>query len=142
MKDEVKEKIISEFVGLKSTKYSFIDADGEEIKKGKGVNKNVVKNTRHNEFVHALFNKKMMRHKRKRIQSKLHRIGTYDVSVSCFDDKKYMLDDAINTFAYFHKDVRSQQNWVKSIESMKSVKPIKAIKSIKAVKSIEQNRKN
>ena len=37
-----------------------------------------------------------MRHKMKRIQSKLHKIGTYDVfkiSLSCFDDK-----------AYFHKD--------------------------------------
>ena len=38
-----------------------------------------------------LFNKKMMKHKMKRIQSKLHRIGTYDVwkiFLSCFDDKR------------------------------------------------------
>ena len=38
--------------------------------------------------------KKMMRHKMKRIQSKLHRIGLYDVckiSLSCFDDKRYIL---------------------------------------------------
>ena len=53
----------------------------------------------------------MIRHKMKRIQSKLHRIGTYDVckiSLSCFDDKKYILDDGINSFAYFYKDTRSQ----------------------------------
>ena len=85
--------------------------DGKEIKKAKGVNKNVVKNTRHKEFVDVLINKYMIRLKMKRIQSKLHRIGTYDVckiSLFCFDDKEYILDDGINTFAYFHKDVRSQ----------------------------------
>ena len=46
----------------------------------------------------------------KRIQSKLHRIGTYDVSkisLSCFDDKSYILDDGITSLAYFHKDKRS-----------------------------------
>ena len=53
----------------------------------------------------------MIRHKVKRIQSKLHRIGTYDVckiSLSCFDDKRYMLDDGINSLAYFQKDIKSQ----------------------------------
>ena len=59
--------------------YSLITAEGEEIKKAKGFNENVVKNWRHKEFVHVLFNKNIFRHKMKRIQSKLHRIGTYDV---------------------------------------------------------------
>ena len=52
-----------------------------------------------------------MRHKMKRIRSKLHRIGTYNVlknSLSCFDDKRYILDDGINSLAYFHKYVGSQ----------------------------------
>ena len=47
----------------------------------------------------------------KRIQSKLHRIGTYDVckiSLSCSDDKRYILGDGINSLAYFHKDVKRQ----------------------------------
>ena len=39
MKHEFKGKIISEFVGLKSKKYSLIDMDIEENKKTKGVNK-------------------------------------------------------------------------------------------------------
>ena len=45
----------------------------------------------------------------KKIQSKLHETGTYDVykiSLSCFDDKRYILDDEINTLAYFHKDIK------------------------------------
>ena len=45
MKDEVKGKIISEFVGLDSRKYSLIVVDGEKNKKTNSVDKNVVKNT-------------------------------------------------------------------------------------------------
>ena len=44
----------------------------------------------------------------KRIQSKLHRLGTYDlnkISLSCSDDKRIVLHDGINTLAYFHKDI-------------------------------------
>ena len=47
----------------------------------------------------------------KRIQSKLHRIETYDVcklSSSCFDDKRYVLDDGIYILAFFDKDIKRQ----------------------------------
>ena len=43
----------------------------------------------------------------KRMQAKKHKIGTYEInkiSLSCFDDKRYVLDDGANTLAYFHKD--------------------------------------
>ena len=43
----------------------------------------------------------------KRIQSKRHKLGTYEIykiSLSCFDDKRYVLDDEIHTLAYFYKD--------------------------------------
>ena len=46
----------------------------------------------------------------KRIQNKLHETGTYDVfktSLSCFDDKRYVLDDGVKTLAYFHKDIKN-----------------------------------
>ena len=43
MKDEVKEKIISEFFGLKSKMYSLVIVSNEETKKVKGFNKNVKK---------------------------------------------------------------------------------------------------
>ena len=47
----------------------------------------------------------------KRIQSRLHKIGTYNVCkiyVPCFDDKRYILDDGINSLAYFHRDIKSR----------------------------------
>ena len=49
-----------------------------------------------------------MRHNMK---SNLHKIGPYNVckiSLSCVDDKRYILGDDINSLAYFHKDVKSQ----------------------------------
>ena len=42
----------------------------------------------------------------KRIQSKLQRIGTYDIcniSLCCFGDKRCILDDGVTSLAYFHK---------------------------------------
>ena len=40
-------------------------------------------------------------------EGKKHKIGTYEVnkiSLSCFDDKRFILDNEINNLAYFHKD--------------------------------------
>ena len=45
------------------------------------------------------------------MQNKLHTIGTYDnskISLYCFDNKKYLLDDGINALGLFHKDTRRQ----------------------------------
>ena len=57
--------------------YSLISVDDKEVTKAKGVNKKL----RHKEFVDVLFNKKKIRHNMKRIQNKLHRIGTYNVFI-------------------------------------------------------------
>ena len=46
-------------------------------------------------------------HKMKRIQRKNHKLGNYEIdkiSLSCFDDKRYVSVDVIHTLAYFHKD--------------------------------------
>ena len=102
MKDELNGIKIVEFVDLKSNLYSLIAENDKEVNKAKGVNLEL----RHNEYIDVLFNKKVIRHKMKRIQSNLHEIGTYDInkiSLSCFDDKRHVLGDAINTLAYFHK---------------------------------------
>ena len=107
MKDEFGGVIIIEFVGLKSKMYSIKKIDGKEHNAAKGVNIA----TEFNEFKDVLFNKKIIRHKMKRIQAKKHKIGTYEIdkiSLSCFEDKRYVLDDGIHTLAYFHKDSDKQ----------------------------------
>ena len=61
-----------------------------------------------NENKSILFNKKVIRHKMRKIQSKKHKIGTYEVNkipLSCFDDKRYTLH-GVYTLAYFYKDLK------------------------------------
>ena len=97
---------MSEFVGLKSKIYSLVSVDGKEVKKAKRVIRGAAENASHKKFVDFLFSGKVVRHSMKRIQSKFRRIGTYNlskISLSCFDYKRYILDDGINSLAYFHK---------------------------------------
>ena len=66
MKDEFNGVKIIEFVGLKSKMYSLISGDDKEVNKPKRINKKL----RHKEYHDVLFNKKVIRHNMKRIQSK------------------------------------------------------------------------
>ena len=87
MKDEFGGVIVDEIVGLKSKMYSMKKIDGKECNTAKGVNIA----TEFNEFKDVLFNEKIIRHKMRRIQSKKHKLGAYEIdkiSLSCFDDKR------------------------------------------------------
>ena len=79
--------------------------DGKESNTAKELNTA----TEFNEFKDTLFDKKVIRHKMKRIQGKKRKIGTYEInktSLSCFNDKRFVLDDGVHTLAYFHKDFK------------------------------------
>ena len=94
MKDEFGRVDAVEFVVLKSKVYSIKKIDGKEQNTVKGVNIA----TRFDKLKDVLFNEKIIRHKMKRIQSKKHKLGNYEIdkiSLSCFDDKRYVLDDGI-----------------------------------------------
>ena len=96
MKDEFGRIIITESVRLKSKMYSTKKIDGKEHNTAKGVRIA----TDFDKFKDVLFNRKIIRHKMKRIQSKKHKLETYEIdkiSLSCFDDKRYVLDDRIYT---------------------------------------------
>ena len=83
--------------------YSIKKIDGKEHNTAKGVSIA----TEFDKFKDVLFNEKIIRHKMKRIQSKKHKLRTYEIdktSLSCFDDKRYVLDDGIYTLCNFHKD--------------------------------------
>ena len=74
--------------------YSIKEIDGKECNAAKGVSIA----TEFDKFKDVIFNEKNIRHKMKRIQSKKHKLGTYEIdkiSLSCFDDKRYVLDDGI-----------------------------------------------
>ena len=78
--------------------------DGKEANAAKGVNIA----TDFNEFKETLFNKKILRHKMKRIQDKKHKIGSYEIekiSLSYFDDKRSVSKNGIHTRAHFPKDL-------------------------------------
>ena len=104
MKDASVGKIIDEFVGLKSKMYSMKNIDGKESNTAKGVNIA----TEFNEFRDTLFNNKIMRRKMKRIRSKNYKLGTCEISkisLSVFDDKRFVLNDGTHTLAYFHEEL-------------------------------------
>ena len=64
------------------------------------------------EFKDTLFNKKIIRHKMRRIQGKKHKIGISEInkiSLSVFDDKRFILNHGIHTLAYLHKDLKNQR---------------------------------
>ena len=62
--------------------------------KAKDVNRNVkYEKITHNEYKDVLLNQKCSRHLMNRIQTKNHRIGTYEIDkmyLSCFDDNIYI----------------------------------------------------
>ena len=115
IKEEFVGIIVKEFAGLKSKMYKKFD--DKEYNTAKGVSIS----TEFNKFKDVLFNKKLLRHKMRRIQSQKHKSGTYEldkISWSCFDNKRYVLDDEIYTLAYFNKD--SVTSWNKK-EKIKKV---------------------
>ena len=81
MKDVSEGKIIDDFVQLKSKMYSIKNIDSKEYKLiVKNTTKGVNIATEFNEFKDTFLNKKVVRHKMKRIQSKKHKIGTCEIN--------------------------------------------------------------
>ena len=100
MKDGYGGKSILKFVVLKSKMYSVLDESNKERSTSKGDNAFI----EFQEFYDTLFKKKIFRG----TKSKNHNLGTYEtnnISLSCFDDERYILKNGINTLAYGHKDI-------------------------------------
>ena len=105
-KDEAAGVPVCEFVGLRSKMYSYIKDNQKGEKTAKGIKKNIIKqNLKHQDYKETLFEKKQMHHKMKTIRSQNHKLGSYEinkVSLSCYDDKRYIKEDGIHTYAYEH----------------------------------------
>ena len=87
---------IPEFGGLKSKMYSYVKDNEKGGRTAKGIKKNIIKNnTKHEDYKNTLINNEQMHHKMKTIRSQRHQLGSYEiskVSLSCFDDKRYIHD--------------------------------------------------
>ena len=105
-KDEAAGVPICEFVGLRSKMYSYIKDNNKVEKTAKGIKKNIMKgNIKHEDYKNVLFKNEQMQHKMKTIRSDKHQLGSYEmnkISLSCFDDKRYISKDGIKSFAYGH----------------------------------------
>ena len=84
--------------------YSILDESNNEKSTNKGHNAFI----EFQEFDDTLFKKKILRHAMRGIKPKSHNLGIYEtskISLLCFDDKRYILKNRINTLAYGHKDI-------------------------------------
>ena len=105
-KDETYGIPITEFIGLRSKMYSYMKDNDKGGKTAKGIKKNIIKNDiKHENYKEVLFNNKQMHHTMKTIRSNNHQLGSYEinkVSLSCFDDKRFIHENGITSYAYGH----------------------------------------
>ena len=105
-KPEHPNSVITEFIGLRSKMYSIKLDDGKEDKKAKGVVKSVIKkDLKHDMYNDTLKTGKKMYSRMKVIRSQKHRVYTMDmnkISLSAYDDKRYLLEDGISSYSYGH----------------------------------------
>ena len=105
-KDEACGIPITEFIGLKSKMYSYVKDNEKGGRTAKGIKKNIIKNNiKHEDYKNTLINNEQMHHKMKAIRSQRHQLGSYEinkVSLSCFDDKRYIHGNGTSSYAYGH----------------------------------------
>ena len=102
MKDELGEKIITEFVTLRP-----LTDDGKEDKKAKGTKKCVIKKMiKFNDYKKCLLNGEIILKSQQRFISNKHDVYTEDVNkiaLSNDDDKRIVLPDKISSYPYGYK---------------------------------------
>ena len=110
-KDEASRILINEFIGLRSKMYSYLKDTDECGKTAKGIKKNFIKkilNIRITKMFY--FNYKQVYHKMQTIRSQRHELDSYEInkiSLKCFDDKRYLYDNGIDSYAYGHYGICS-----------------------------------
>ena len=103
-KDEVAGKQITCFVGLRPKLYSFRIEEDKEVRKCRGIKKNVVKKKLDfDDYVKCLFSGEKEMRKMKIIRSEKHDIYSKEVNkvaLSNEDDKRNVLEDSVHTLAF------------------------------------------
>ena len=111
MKDECQGEIMTEFIGLRSKMYTFI-VNSKTVKKCKGVKKSTIDHKiEFSDYKNCLFNETQMLTSMNLIRSKKHKIYTVKankLSLSPLDQKRYVLEDKINTLPFGHFSIKSE----------------------------------
>ena len=107
MKDELGDKIITEFVTLRPKAYSYSTDDGKEDKKAKGTKKCVIKRMiKFNDYKNCLLKDKVILKSQQRFISKKHDVYTKNINkiaLSNNDDKRIVSSDKITSYPYGYK---------------------------------------
>ena len=105
-KDEAAGIPVTEFVGLRSKMYSYTLDNKQSKRTAKGIKKNIIKNNlSHDNYKKVLLSEEQIHHSMKTIRSMKHQLASYElnkISLSCFDDKRYIHENGITSFAYGH----------------------------------------
>ena len=92
MKDELGEKIMTEFAALRPKVYSYLIDDGKNDKKAKGTKKYVVKRRlKFNDYKDCLLSNEIILTSRQRFKSEAHNVYTEEINriaLSSNDDKR------------------------------------------------------
>lgn len=108
MKDESAGAILESFVGLRSKMYSLRHERShasKDAQKAKGIKKSAIRTISHDDYLDCLLNVKQMRHSFHAIRSQRHVLYTIKqkkLSLSCYDDKRYLLNCNIHSLPYGH----------------------------------------
>jgi hypothetical protein len=130
-KDETSSKPIIEFVGLRPKMYSFLtlqeansDRRSEKFR-AKGIQRAALKRIRHADYLNQLRKPVENRLTNRRIGSHLHRIYTYEFEkrgLCAFDDKRYILEDGINTLAFGHYRLKNKNLVATTTQNTRNVR--------------------
>lgn len=133
IKDESFGSVITEFIGLRAKMYSILSQDmifnnGKSYResKGKGVQKilftdeyDVNNRIEHDDYKFILESKSNIIRTNRGIRSYKHKLYSIEVdklALSAYDDKRYLLDDGIDTLAYGHYRINNISKSIKTIK--------------------------
>ena len=109
-KDEAAGIPVTEFVGLRSKMYSYTLDNKQSKRTAKGIKKNIIQNNlSHDNYKKVLLSEEQIHHSMKTIRSMKHQLASYElnkISLSCFDDKRYVHKNGITSYAYGHYKIK------------------------------------
>ena len=99
-------------VALKAKMYSVLDCEGKEKNTAKGVSRAVAKKVyRHEHYYATLMNDRRLSAEMMRFQSFDHQLFTVQqkkLTLSSYDNKRFILDGGCDTLAYGHCRIRDE----------------------------------